>query len=163
MASRAVVWVEGVVLFLALYLGVPWLGLTLDRALGWPAFPAWTAWIGLPLLGLGAAGVAWSFSLFVKVGHGTPNPIAPPRELVTAGPFAWVRNPIILSHAFASLGLALLVGSPAAAIIVFLIGIPVQFNVRHEEGVLERRYGDAYRAYKSEVPRWIPRRPRHSR
>lgn len=154
---------EGIALFLALYLGVPWLGLTLDRALGWPSLPDGTLWIGIPLLLLGAAGVGWAFAAFVNVGHGTPNPIAPPTRLVTTGPFAWVRNPIVLSHALASLGIAFLVRSPAAALIVLLIGIPVQYNVRHEERALERRYGDAYRAYRAVVPRWIPRRPRQSR
>lgn len=163
MASRAVAWLESVALFAALYLGLPAAGLALDGLLGVGSLPATWRWIGLAPLVVGAAGVAWCFLLFVRVGRGTPNPLVPPQVLVTAGPFAWTRNPIILSHALATLGVALVVGSPAAVLLVLLLGIPVQFIVRREERSLEARYGDAYRRYRGAVPRWIPRRPRHAR
>ncbi len=163
MTGRAVAWLESVALFVALYAGVPAAGLGLDRFLGWPSLPAFLQAAGLLPLLLGAAGIAWCFSLFVRVGQGTPNPLVPPQVLVTAGPFAWTRNPIILSHAVASLGVALVVASPAAVIIVLVLGIPVQFIVRREEGSLEARYGDAYRRYRDAVPRWVPRRPRQVR
>ncbi|HKZ48748.1 MAG TPA: isoprenylcysteine carboxylmethyltransferase family protein [Thermoplasmata archaeon] len=163
MASRVLAWAESVVLFAALYVGLPSVGLALDSILRWPSLPVLLRWIGIAPLVLGAAGVAWCFSLFVRVGGGTPNPIVPPQRLVTEGPFAWTRNPIILSHALASLGVALLVASPAAVLLVLLLGLPVQFVTRIEERSLEARFGDAYRAYRDSVPRWIPRRPRQSR
>lgn len=163
MASRAVAWLESVGLFLALYLGVPAAGLTLDRLLGWPPLPDLARWVGLLPLIVGAAGIVWCFALFVRVGNGTPNPLVPPQTLVAIGPFAWTRNPIILSHALASLGVALVVASPAAIVVVLLLGIPVQFIVRIEERSLEARYGDAYLRYRATVPRWIPRRSRHTR
>ncbi len=163
MAGRVVAWLESVGLFLALYLGLPAVGLTLDRVLGIATLPEVVRWIGLLPLVAGAVGIAWSFSLFVRVGKGTPNPWDPPRLLVTVGPFAWTRNPIILSHALASLGVALVIASPSAAVIVLLLGIPVQFIVRLEERSLEARYGEAYRRYRESVPRWIPRRPGHNR
>ncbi len=163
MPSRGVAWLESVGLFLALYLGLPAAGLILDRGLRLTALPDAVRWIGLIPLVVGAAGVAWCFSLFVRVGQGTPNPWVPPRVLVTTGPFAWTRNPIILSHALACLGVALVIASPSAVVIVLLLGIPVQFIVRHEERSLEARYGEAYRSYRDSVPRWIPRWSRHNR
>lgn len=158
MAGRAAAWAESVGLFAALYVGLPWLCLIVDGLLGLPALP-WPVRIAgiVPLL-LGAIGIAWCFSLFVRKGLGTPNPWDPPQRLVTEGPFAWTRNPITLSHALASLGVACVVGSPIAIVVVLLIGIPVQYVVRREERTLERRYGDAYRRYREAVPRWIPRR-----
>ncbi len=158
-----VAWAESVGLFGALYLGVPALGVTLDRLAGWRPFPSFVPWAGVVLLAFGAAGIAWSFLLFVRLGRGTPNPLVPPQQLVTTGPFAWTRNPIILSHAIASLGVAFVVASPSAVVVVLLLGIPVQFVVRREERSLEARYGDAYRRYRETVPRWIPRRPRQTR
>jgi len=155
--SRAVAWLESVGLFVALYAGLPLTGLLVDRALGWPAVPLLWRWGGIVPLVVGALGVAWCFSLFVRVGRGTPNPLVPPQVLVTTGPFAWTRNPIILSHALAALGEALVVGSPAAVVLVLLLGIPVQFVVRIEERSLEARHGDAYRRYREAVPRWFPR------
>lgn len=162
-ANRVVAWAESAVLFAALYLGLPWVGLTLDSIFRWPPLPDFLRWVGIVPLVLGAAGVTWCFSLFVRVGQGTPNPIVPPQKLVTAGPFAWTRNPIVLSHALATLGVALLVASPSAVLLVLALGVPVQFVSRIEEKSLETRFGDEYRAYRDSVPRWIPRRPRQSR
>ncbi len=162
MANRAAAWLESLGLFVALYAGLPIVGVVFDRVLGWPAIPAPWSWSGLALLVPGAAGIAWCFSLFVRVGRGTPNPWVPPQALVTSGPFAWTRNPIILSHALAALGESLVVGSPASAVLVLLLGLPVQLVVRREERTLETRFGDAYRAYRDRVPRWWPRKP-HNR
>ncbi len=163
MASRRLAWLESVGLFVALYVGVPAAGLAVDTFLGWPPLPELLRWAGLVPLVVGAAGIGWCFLLFVRIGQGTPNPWDPPRTLVTTGPFAWTRNPIILSHAIATLGLALLVASPAAVAIVLLLGLAVPFIVRHEERTLEARYGDVYRRYRDAVPRWVPRRPRQMR
>ncbi len=163
MTGRLLAWLESVGLFLALYLGLPAAGLALDAVLALPHLPVAVQPFGLIPFALGAAGILWSFVLFVRIGRGTPNPWDPPRALVTAGPFAWVRNPIILSHALALLGIGLLLASPATVVVVLVLGIPVQFVVRHEEHVLEARYGDAYRRYRASVPRWIPRPPRQMR
>src|SRR2546421_12980463 len=48
-------------------------------------------------------------------------------------------------------------GSVSAAVIVLLLAIPVHVAMVHEEGTLEARFGDTYRAYRAAVPRWIPR------
>ncbi len=162
-AGRVLAWVESVGLFAALYVGLPVSGLVLDGWLGWPPLPAILRAVGGILLAVGAGGIAWCFLLFVRIGRGTPNPWDPPQVLVTAGPFAWTRNPIILSHALAALGVSLIVASLSAVVLVLLLGVAVQFIVRREERTLEARYGDAYRQYRDAVPRWIPRRPRHTR
>lgn len=146
--------------FLVLYVGIPWMGFQLDRFFRMPALPSPLVWLGLALLILGAAGLAWCFALFVRRGRGTPNPLMPPQALVTEGPFAWVRNPITLSHAAALFGLSLFLGSPSAVAMVLVLAGPVHFGLLHEERMLEARFGDVYREYKAMVPRWIPRPPR---
>ena len=163
MASRVAAWTESVGLFLALYGGFPLVGLAFDRLLGVPAFPTAVRLLGFLPLVLGGAGVLWCFGLFVQVGRGTPNPWRPPQILITTGPFALTRNPIILSHALALLGEAFVVGSPLMAVLVLLSGIPVQGVVRLEERTLEDRYGETYRRYRDSVPRWIPRVRRQRR
>ena len=40
---------------------------------------------------------------------------------------------------------------------VFFLGNAVYFPLVEEKG-LEERFGQAYREYKSNVPRWLPRR-----
>jgi len=145
-------------LFVLLYVGIPWAGLTIDGFLKLPSWPPPLRWIGLVLLVVGLAGLAWCFALFVRVGRGTPNPSMPPTALVTVGPYRWTRNPIALSHAAALFGLSLLLGSVSAAATVVILAIPVHVAMVHEERTLETRFGDSYRAYKASVPRWIPRR-----
>jgi protein-S-isoprenylcysteine O-methyltransferase Ste14 len=63
--------------------------------------------LALPLWMLGGAIVIWCFWDFLAVGHGTPAPIDPPKELVVAGLYRHVRNPMyvgvllmLLAHLF---------------------------------------------------------------
>jgi len=158
---RAVVaWSETLALVAALYVGVPWAGLAIDRTVGAPALPDAARWAGVLPIVLGAGGLAWCFSLFIRVGDGTPNPVRPPQRLVTTGPFAWTRNPIIGSHCLALVGEGLAVGSLGAIALVVLIAAPVVAVVRNEETRLAARFGEEYRRYAAAVPRWVPRRPR---
>ena len=152
-------WSGSAILFAALYGGVPLAGLAIDRAVGLSPLPLAVRLVGPALLFAGAAGLIWCFALFAKAG-GTPNPVMPTEQLVTAGPYAWTRNPIAGSHFLAVLGVALIVGSPAAVAITFLLGIPADLVVRLEEQGLASRFGDAYRTYRASVPRWIPRIPK---
>jgi hypothetical protein len=43
------------------------------------------AYLAFPLWLIGAVMVLWCFAEFTFKGHGTPNPINPPKELVTTG------------------------------------------------------------------------------
>lgn len=152
-----------VALFAGLYVGVPLVGIGVDRALRLPVVPLPLRVVGFVPLIVGTLAVGWSFALFRHVGKGTPNPRSPPSTLVTVGPYAWTRNPIVLGHAMVILGEALLLGSPGILGIVSLLAIPVNLIVPREERTLEARYGDDYRRYREAVPRWIPRVRRHNR
>lgn len=81
-----------------------------------------------------------------------------PGRLITEGPFAWSRNPIALLVQTAQLGLFLSLPS-VFTLVCLVVGVWVmQSQVRLEEADLERRLGDAYRAYKARTPRWLGRR-----
>ena len=160
MKRRAIAWAEMIVLFFALYAGIPWVGLQIDRWLRISPWPPPIQWIGFGLFAFGLLGLAWCFLLFARVGRGTPNPSLPPQALVIVGPYAWTRNPIALFHAAALFGLSLFLGSVSAAAIVVLLSAPVHVAMLREERTLERRFGEAYAAYRDRVPRWIPRRPK---
>jgi protein-S-isoprenylcysteine O-methyltransferase Ste14 len=162
-ASRALAWAETLALFAGLYGGTPLLGIGLDRILRWPAIPDPLRVLGPLPLAVGGLDLGWCFALFVRIGKGTPNPWLPPIVLVTEGPFAWTRNPIVMGHALAVLGEAILLGSSGTVLIVLLLAIPVRMISPREERTLELRFGDAYRRYREAVPRWIPRIRRHDR
>ncbi|SRR6266496_5861146 len=115
---------------------------------------------GLEALALGAALILWCVFTFALIGKGTPAPFDPPRKLVVAGPYRWVRNPMYIGAALVLAGTALYYRS--AAIAAFAAGFCVvvhAFVVLYEEPTLERDFGAQYADYRNAVHRWLPRWP----
>jgi protein-S-isoprenylcysteine O-methyltransferase Ste14 len=114
---------------------------------------------GLLLIAGGLALWTWTVRLFARIGRGTLAPWDPTRRLVVAGPYRHVRNPMITAVLAVLLGEACLFGSIGLlAWFAAFLAVNHGFFLVVEEPGLERRFGDEYRAYKSNVPRWIPRR-----
>ena len=115
-------------------------------------------WAGVIVFASGFVFAVWTTRLFVTEGRGTPAPWAPPSRLVVRGPYRHVRNPMITSVLAMLAGESLLSGSwPLAGwMLVFLLICWIGF-ARVEEPQLERRFGEDYRRYKANVPRWVPR------
>src|SRR5687768_5384963 len=79
-----------------------------------------------------------------------------PRQLVTNGLFKYSRNPIYLGFSVTLLGLAMLLGSLSAFVIVFLfIVVTDRWYIKFEEKKMQEEFGEAYRNYKMNVRRWI--------
>jgi len=115
--------------------------------------------IGTVVILLGLALFSWCVSLFARVGQGTLAPWDATRNLVAIGPYRFVRNPMISGVALTLLGQALLFGSWAVGIWAgTFVGINHVYFVLMEEPGLEKRFGENYRRYKANVPRWFPRR-----
>jgi protein-S-isoprenylcysteine O-methyltransferase Ste14 len=96
--------------------------------------------------------------LFADKGSGTLAPWDPTRKLVVEGPYRYVRNPMISGVLFVLTAEALFLQSwPVAAwLALFFVLNNLYFSLSEEKG-LEARFGDDYRLYKQNVPRWIPR------
>jgi steroid 5-alpha reductase family enzyme len=78
--------------------------------------------------------------------------------LVATGPFALVRNPLYIGNIVLWIGFALSAGAPwLAPIVGTLLLFEYHAIARWEEQLLTERLGEAYRRYRAEVPRWIPR------
>jgi protein-S-isoprenylcysteine O-methyltransferase Ste14 len=136
---------------------VPWQIVTRD---GHTAAVA--AWEAFPVIAAGAALYIWCVWNFAAVGRGTPGLWDSPRQVVAAGPYRWVRNPIYLAALLVVGGQAWLFASLplleyAAAMAVFFH----LFVIGYEEPRLRRRFGAAYLDYLRTVPRWVPRPPRN--
>jgi protein-S-isoprenylcysteine O-methyltransferase Ste14 len=114
--------------------------------------------IGIVLVAGGLLLFGWCVKLFAQVGQGTLAPWDPTRKLVAVGPYRHVRNPMISSVFSFLLGLALIWGSwvVLAWALLFLVVNHTYFILSEEPG-LERRFGNSFRTYKANVPRWIPR------
>ncbi len=112
---------------------------------------------GLILVVLGLALAIACVLTFAFVGRGTPAPFDPPRALVIAGPYRYVRNPMYIGAGTALFGAALRYDSLALAgyALVFLL-ITHLFVLLYEEPHLRRVFGQAYEDYLRTVHRWIP-------
>ena len=92
---------------------------------------------------------------------GTPLPVMPTQRLLTEGPFNYCRNPMTLGTIVAYLGMAVAVGTKAGTVLVLsLAACLLVYLKRLEEGELAERFGEAYLAYKQDMPSIIPRLPR---
>lgn len=116
------------------------------------------AWLAFPLWLMGGVILLWSFWNFYHEGRGTPAPIDPPTELVAAGFYRYMRNPmyggiflILLGHFLWFKFISLIV----YLVVVFVI--VHSFVIFYEEPTLKRKFGEAYERYCERVPRWIPR------
>jgi protein-S-isoprenylcysteine O-methyltransferase Ste14 len=78
-------------------------------------------------------------------------------DLVQTGPFALSRNPVFLGQAVMFLGLFLAFPDLVQLFISAAAIAAIFAQVRIEEGVLARVYGQAYADYAARVPRWIGR------
>ena len=115
-------------------------------------------WLAVLLTCAGLLLAIRTCQLFVTVGKGTPAPWDPPQTLVVQGPYRYVRNPMITSVLLLLAAEALFLASWALAgwLLVVFLANAVYFPLV-EEKALERRFGDQYRLYNANVPRWIPR------
>ncbi len=133
---------------------------------GWrvrEAFFGWESWrwIGGALIALSVPVLLDFLMRFVREGHGTPVPIAPPRHLVVRGAFRYVRNPAYLGAVANLLGQSLVFGSPAVLTYALIMAAFFHlFVVMYEEPTLRQKFGAEYEAYCQQVGRWLPRRPR---
>jgi protein-S-isoprenylcysteine O-methyltransferase Ste14 len=102
---------------------------------------------------------------FVMIGMGTRRFVAagtnipvylPTTALVVDGIYGRTRNPLYLGTTLLYLGLSVAAGSLWAIVLVvpllWVINVGV---IAREERYLERKFGDAYRAYKARVRRWV--------
>jgi protein-S-isoprenylcysteine O-methyltransferase Ste14 len=113
------------------------------------------------LIGAGVLLMVWTWYEFTTRGRGTPMPLDPPRRLVVAGPYRYVRNPMYVAAILALLGQALFYA--AAPLLWYAAGFALAahaFVVGYEERTLARRFGADYAAYRAAVGRWLPRRLR---
>lgn len=105
---------------------------------------------GLPLLGFGAALIAWgSRELSIQTTLGLQG------NLIRSGPYRWSRNPQYLGVCLYLASLVFLSGSILTAIGCLSIGLWFIVTPFVEEPWLEERFGAEYEAYCKAVPRFF--------
>ena len=101
--------------------------------------------------------IGWSVLTFLRA-KGTPVPFNPPPQLVTTGPYAYVRNPM-LTGVFALLfGIGVLLGS--VSLLAIFTPLFIFVNVWElkviEEPELLKRLGQDYIEYRKRTPMFFP-------
>jgi protein-S-isoprenylcysteine O-methyltransferase Ste14 len=106
-------------------------------------------------------GIPWMLSaVFWQLirGKGTPVPVVPTKQLLQNGPYRYVRNPMMLGFFLYLLGWTFLFNNSGAFLTVAIIISFLLLELKLiEEPELEKRFGDAYREYKKEIPFMLPR------
>ena len=144
------------ILFTSLFVIV---ALQLDKVLNFPKFitEPINIILAVPIVILGACISLWSVLHFLKE-KGTPVPINPPPKLVTSGPFAYARNPMVTGIFIILFGLGILYSSVTLILLFTPLFIFINFWELKaiEEPELEKRLGEEYIEYKSRTPMFIP-------
>jgi protein-S-isoprenylcysteine O-methyltransferase Ste14 len=132
---------------------------TMPQWMTWSSFvlPAWARWLGFIVGLLIIPVVSW---VLRSLGHNVSETVLTKREhqLVTAGPYQWVRHPLYTTGItlFVALGLMeaswfVLFMATVAALLIQLLVIPA------EECALVAKFGDRYREYMIRTGRLLPR------
>jgi protein-S-isoprenylcysteine O-methyltransferase Ste14 len=133
--------------------GAVWLLLLLFTQSRWrataPHLQALIEIAGLVLILISILGRTWC-TLYIG-GHKK-------RELVTAGPYSVVRNPLYVFSAIGTAGIGAQTGSALVALL-FALGSLAVFRIvaRREEAFLAKTFPAAFGAYSARVPRFWPR------
>jgi protein-S-isoprenylcysteine O-methyltransferase Ste14 len=132
----------------------------LEQQLQWPAFafPFQHAVAAALFILFSALGLA-SGVVMAVFGAGTPLPFASPNQLVIAGPYAYVRNPMVIAGLGQGASVGVWLGSWTVLAYVALGGAIWNALVRPtEERDLLATFGQEFLDYCAGVACWIPRR-----
>ena len=153
--TRAQVVAGSVVSWLGIFLVIPWAIARRGRRIGWAAGrPALLNRLGVVPLGLGAAGLTWCLAAHYEPGETVALSLVP-EKLIAAGPYRFSRNPMYVSEEATLVGWAIYFGSPSLLACSVALAAGMRYAVGREEKTLQDRFGDSWRDYAAQVPRWL--------
>ena len=88
----------------------------------------------------------WSGVVTLKGGH----------ELITSGPYAWVRHPIYTGMLAMIVATVIVLGHVAGIIGLPLVFVSFWMKLRYEEKLMLQKFPNEYAAYQQRVKRLIP-------
>ncbi len=119
--------------------------------------PSWIRWLGVLAMTFGNVGFLWAhqalgrnWSPVLEIQEG--------QQLVTHGPYRWVRHPMYGALFLIHLGIGMVTANALVAL-AFLGAILIMYFLRvsAEERMLRHFFGESYRAYMERTGRLFPR------
>lgn len=137
-------------------------------ALAYPVAAEWLSWslveLPAPLRWFGAAMALLVFPpMVIWTQRSLGNNVSPTvitrqsHELVTEGPYRWVRHPLYTLGMLYFFSLSLLAGSWFLALAGLGGVVMILIRTPNEEAQLEARFGAAYQEYMARTGRYLPR------
>ena len=130
--------------------------------------PAWMRWsqVDLPLgvrwagVGFGVFGAVLLVVVFRTLGTNITDTVVTRKchELVTNGPYRWVRHPFYVAAALAMTADSLVTANWFLALTGALVFGLMVIRTKTEEQKLIERFGDAYTDYMARTGRFVPRK-----
>ncbi len=120
------------------------------------ALPIWLRWLGA---GLGFAMIPLLYWLFHSLGKNVSETVLTKasHELVTHGPYRWIRHPLYTVASTGIFALGLLAANWFMLLMILLIMMTLPALVAKEEDQLLEKFGNAYREYMQRTGRFLPR------
>jgi protein-S-isoprenylcysteine O-methyltransferase Ste14 len=120
------------------------------------ALPNWARWVAAAV----AIGMIPAFyALFQAIGNNI-SPTEATRanhQLITSGPYRWIRHPLYTFGTIFVLALAVLTTLWWLALVFLPALLMLLWRVRYEEANLIARFGDEYRVYMQRTGRFLPK------
>lgn len=113
--------------------------------------------IGIAMIVIAASFDLWSIFLFLKK-HTTANPMKPENTtgIVTKGLYKITRNPMYVGLLTILTGYAIWLGSLTPFFVLPLFYLLInEMQIKPEEEILEKKFGQEYLNYKNSVRRWL--------
>ena len=155
---------EGLPMILALRFGglVLWLSmlayLVYPVWLAWSkvSLPDWARWIGVML---GIVSVLLIYWMFSNIGTGITPTVATrsKHQLVTSGPYRWIRHPLYTFGTSLFFSFALMADSWFIALLAVLAIVLLSLRLPNEEAHLIEKFGDEYRDYMKRTGKFLPK------
>jgi protein-S-isoprenylcysteine O-methyltransferase Ste14 len=114
------------------------------------------AFAGLVLVTLGLAFAAWARDLLGRNWSGQVI-IQDHHQLITAGPYAYIRHPLYTGLLVAIVGMSLVIGDLGSVLGVLFAILFASLKASREERLLATEFGTAYTIYRSQTGAMLPR------
>jgi protein-S-isoprenylcysteine O-methyltransferase len=141
------IWTALAIAFTAVQSHPEWRITALQPALSWAGIVMIWAGMAFRLWAVLTLGAFFRTSVVLQEGH----------QLVTAGPYRWLRHPAYTGAIFTTAGLGLALGNwvSLAAMVIFP-GLAILWRVHVEERALTEQFGEAYRDFSKNRSAVIP-------